>query len=110
MAHEDVSTDPGLEVKSAHVAMIIFGRDGIADGLGLPQGTKVMNLVYLPDKDAFCLVIEHPDLPEVFDGGALQQIVPVYRHADVTDLIDVIGQPPKKKPIVFVSWAASGVR
>jgi len=106
LAQEVRNIDPGHseEDKGTHAAMILFRRDGVAQALGLPEGTKTMNLVYLPDRDAFCLVVEHPDLPCVHDGETLRQLVPTYRKLEITDLIDIAGLAPKSVPIKFVSW------
>ena len=84
---------------SRNLARIVISMDMLRDVLKLPQNA-VIHRVYMPDDTYYHMphfeaVVEHPDLPAVFEG----RTIPLACLTIETDFIEV----PK-----FKSWGIGG--
>lgn len=65
---------------SRHAARIKVSGQLLIDVLGMPEETLIFNIRrddFLPD--VFELIVEHPELPEIAEGGHVPEIEPIVR-------------------------------
>jgi hypothetical protein len=74
-------------------------RDLLLELLRLPPGTEVVDLsrdLYFAE-DHFALKLRHPDFPEVPDGHAIPEVMPLYRAVE--------GSGNPSRTVVFAGWS-----
>lgn len=70
-----------------HGARFDVSLDRLAGILGLPEGAKVVGIWGGVSQQTFkrtvTVMVEHPDLPGVLEGGRLSEITPTFEWCDM---------------------------
>lgn len=83
-AQSDLSAD---DVK--HGAQFVLTLDVLAEMMGLPEGARVLSIAGDLGRQllggAVTVIVEHPDLPAVHEGGIPYRVEPTFKDGKLVD-------------------------